>query len=185
MRLSSQFDNIFFTSDTHFYHDRVIEYSNRPFSSTEEMNEEMIKRWNNKVGPRDIVFHCGDFAFGRAEQITNLIKRLNGQIHLIKGNHDYKTSRSVFSNFASVREMREIRIDTHKIFLCHYAMAIWPSWHHGAWHLFGHSHGNFEGFGKSRDVGVDTTEDYAPIKFQEIKEYMDGKEIYSPENLRD
>jgi len=81
---------IFIISDTHFHHKNIIEYSNRPFKSIEEMDKEMIKRWNNKVGKEDIVIHLGDFALGSEKEIKELRNDLNGTIFLLKGNHDYK-----------------------------------------------------------------------------------------------
>lgn len=54
----------FFTSDTHFGHVNIILYCNRPFASVLEMNEQVIARWNDRVGPRDTVYHLGDFAMG-------------------------------------------------------------------------------------------------------------------------
>ena len=50
----------FFTSDLHFGHENVIKFDERPFNSVEEMDEELIKRWNNKVGKGDIVYVLGD-----------------------------------------------------------------------------------------------------------------------------
>ena len=49
--------NLFFTSDTHFFHGRIIELCNRPFHSVEEMNEALITNWN-RVVPRDGVVDC-------------------------------------------------------------------------------------------------------------------------------
>ena len=57
-------EHLFFTSDTHFDHKNIIRYCNRPFSSIEEMNNFLIKRWNATVGPDDTVFHLGDVTFG-------------------------------------------------------------------------------------------------------------------------
>ena len=77
---------IFITSDNHFFHYNIIKYCNRPFKTYQEMNEEMIKKWNSVVGVNDIVLHLGDFAFkGKAYLIR---PRLNGTIILIRGNHD-------------------------------------------------------------------------------------------------
>lgn len=81
---------IFIISDTHFNHENIIRYSNRPFETAEEMNEEMIKRWNAKVGRDDLVVHLGDFALGDEGEIKN---RLNGTIILLPGNHDHKANR--------------------------------------------------------------------------------------------
>jgi calcineurin-like phosphoesterase family protein len=55
--------NIFFTSDTHFYHTNIIKYCNRPFSSVEEMNQKLIENWNNTISEHDTIFHLGDFMF--------------------------------------------------------------------------------------------------------------------------
>ena len=80
---------IFFTSDLHFGHENVIRFDNRPFDTVEEMDEEMIKRWNAKVGKGDIVYVLGDFIWKAAtNEAVSIIRRLNGQIILIKGNHD-------------------------------------------------------------------------------------------------
>jgi len=78
----------FFTSDTHFGHQRIIELCNRPFSSVEEMNEAMIERWNAVVRPTDTVYHMGDVAMGRIAESLPLVGRLNGRKKLVPGNHD-------------------------------------------------------------------------------------------------
>jgi len=82
---------IFVISDTHFNHKNIIEYTGRPFKTVEEMNKEMIKRWNNEVGKDDLVIHLGDFALGSKEEIKELKNRLNGIILLIRGNHDHQS----------------------------------------------------------------------------------------------
>ena len=80
---------VFFTSDLHFGHENAIRFDNRPFKTVEEMDAELVRRWNAKVGKGDLVYVLGDMIWksgnGQAEQ---LIKSLNGQIILIKGNHD-------------------------------------------------------------------------------------------------
>ena len=78
----------FFTSDTHFGHQRIIELCNRPFGSVDEMNEVMIDRWNAVVKPGDTVIHFGDVALGKIAESLPLIGRLNGTKVLIPGNHD-------------------------------------------------------------------------------------------------
>ena len=80
---------VFFTSDLHFGHTNVITFDKRPFSSVEEMDEELIKRWNKKVGKGDLVYVLGDMIWKSSNNdAENLIRSLNGQIILIKGNHD-------------------------------------------------------------------------------------------------
>lgn len=78
----------FVISDTHFSHSNIIKYCNRPFASTEEMDEILIKNWNETVSNNDIIIHLGDIGLGKKEYIESIIKRLNGKKMLIKGNHD-------------------------------------------------------------------------------------------------
>jgi len=78
----------FFTSDTHFGHQRIIELCERPFSSVEEMNEVMIDNWNSVVKPDDVVIHLGDVALGKIADSLPLVGRLNGYKVLVPGNHD-------------------------------------------------------------------------------------------------
>lgn len=80
---------IFFIGDLHFGHENVIKFDNRPYKTVDEMNEDLIRRWNNKVSPGDIVYVLGDLIWKTYNKsAADLIKRLNGQIILIKGNHD-------------------------------------------------------------------------------------------------
>jgi calcineurin-like phosphoesterase family protein len=81
----------FFTADTHFGHKNVIPYCKRPYENVEEMNEDLIKRWNEVVKPHDVVWHLGDFAFQNKEKTQETIARLNGHKVLLKGNHDGRT----------------------------------------------------------------------------------------------
>ena len=74
--------NIYFTSDHHFGHTNILKYSNRPFNSVEEMDEELIKRWNSKVQPNDIVYHLGDVAMTKnPEGIGDILNRLNCTVY--------------------------------------------------------------------------------------------------------
>lgn len=79
---------IWVTADHHFNHKNIIKYCKRPFKTVEEMNEFMIKKWNEKAKKEDLVIHLGDFCLGNKEKIREVRKRLNGTIILIKGNHD-------------------------------------------------------------------------------------------------
>lgn len=53
---------IFFIADTHFGHNEIIKYENRPFSDTDEMDRILISNWNNTVSNNDTVFMLGDFS---------------------------------------------------------------------------------------------------------------------------
>lgn len=80
-------NNLFFVSDTHFFHKNIIDFCNRPFSSVEEMNEAIINNWNNVVSPNDYVFHLGDFCFGGSPAWDKCLDSLNGRKFLVLGNH--------------------------------------------------------------------------------------------------
>jgi calcineurin-like phosphoesterase family protein len=84
---------VFLTSDTHFGHAGVCRFTEadgvtkiRPWTDPDEMDEEMIKRWNATVRPNDKVYHLGDVVINRKALKT--LARLNGDKVLIRGNHD-------------------------------------------------------------------------------------------------
>ena len=180
--------NLFFTSDNHFNHANIIKFCNRPFDSVEEMNETLISNWNNTVPKDGIVFHLGDFAFGGSEVWHKILSRLNGQIHLILGNHDLKNFRQGYADsFASVQEQLTIDIGKKKVILTHFPLLCYHgTWgtEMNVWNLIGHVHtlkSNNSGkdferlqylFPTQYDVGVDFN-NYTPISFQEVKEKID------------
>lgn len=174
---------VWFTSDTHFNHEKIVEYSSRPFASLEEMTETMISRWNEKVRSGDSVYHLGDFALSWGKKhkslIDDILARLNGNKHLVIGNHDRD---EVIKNprWSTVNGYHELKVDLgglHKqrIVLCHYAMRVWNQAHRGAWMLYGHSHGNLADIGgRTMDVGADCHNFY-PINVEEIAEIMQSR----------
>lgn len=71
---------IFYISDTHFGHENIIKICNRPYQNIQEMNEDIIKRWNNKVKPEDNVYFLGDFTYKTSScDAIEVLKRLNGK----------------------------------------------------------------------------------------------------------
>ena len=162
----------FFSSDHHFGHKNIIRYCNRPFSSVEEMNEELITRHNEVVKDGDIVIIAGDFFFGNSmKKAYEIINRMNGKCILLRGSHDswIKRQKSFF------KDIFEKKIEEHYVVVCHYALRVWPRSHYGSWHLYGHSHGTLPSIGKSMDIGVDTNNFY-PYSFEDIKRIMKEKE---------
>ena len=79
---------VFVISDTHFGHENVIKYCNRPFASADEMDRILIKNWNATVTNRDIVIHLGDVGLCSKERFQEIISQLNGRKLLVMGNHD-------------------------------------------------------------------------------------------------
>lgn len=95
--------SVYIIADTHFCHENIIRFCNRPFQDVHQMNEEMIKRWNNTVKKTDTVIHLGDFGFGTKATLTELCQRLQGRKILVKGNHDrYKDEDYRKMGFAEV-----------------------------------------------------------------------------------
>lgn len=166
-----------FTSDTHFGNGNIIKYCNRPFASEQEMNATIIERWNKVVKPDDIIYHLGDFAFGREDyHFEAFFRQLKGLIIFVKGNHDRLAWRNRHKFYSASDSYREIEINGQPITLCHYAMRVWNRSHHGAFHLYGHSHGTLpdDPNSLSFDCGVDC-HNFSPINFDQVKEIMNKK----------
>ena len=142
---------VFFTSDTHWGHENVIGFDKRPFKTVEEMDEELVRRWNAKVAKGDLVYVLGDMIWktrnGDAEQ---LIKSLNGQIILIKGNHDRFLHNAKAKNaLAGVKDYDDICVkledgSSRRVILSHYYMPFYIGHRHQGIHLHGHSHNSEE-----------------------------------------
>jgi calcineurin-like phosphoesterase family protein len=161
-------DMIFFTADTHFGHDKIIEYCNRPFRSVEEMDKEMIFRWNELIKSNDRVFHLGDFCFGDPKRYLD---RLNGDIILLRGSHDHEDKYFAKDSIMNVSFSDDEYGHKRWIILCHYSMRSWYRSHYASWHLFGHHHGRLPPHGLSFDVGVDVW-GFRPISLHKVEEKM-------------
>lgn len=158
---------VWFTADHHFGHARIIELAKRPFASIEEMDEEMIRRWNAVVAKGDVVYHLGDFAFA---DHAPYLSRLNGQKRLIIGNHDHSNRVKKAQGWATVDTLLHAKVEGEvaPVVLCHYGLRVWNRSHHGSLHFYGHSHGSLPGDHQSCDVGVDCWS-FAPVSLDEIK----------------
>ena len=148
-----------FISDTHFRHRNIIKYCGRPFYSIEEHDEILIKNWNGLVKPGDVVWHHGDLGFFKSvEEANRLLSRLNGQIHLLKGNHDSSRLVKKFkvAELLMLKEWRVPPSNVKMISMCHYPMDTYRGSHRGEWHTHGHTHAMLgRGHRLRLDVGVD------------------------------
>ena len=168
---------IWFTSDLHLDHGNIIRFSNRPFKSLDDMNNQLVERWNSKVAEKDTVYILGDFAFKREFEFA---KQLNGQKFLIPGDHDKLRKEKVYEgNLTILLPLYDFHswsiLDEYgnqRLFvLCHYSMRSWRKSHYASYHLFGHHHGRLEPYGLSFDVGVDTNNFY-PYSLDDVEEKM-------------
>lgn len=164
---------IYFTADTHFGHMFALTKRHRPFDLLEAMDALLVARWNETVEADDEVYHLGDVAHAEHTALADVLGRLNGRLHLILGNNDDRRAMEATGRFASICEMREMKIGCQCIFLCHYPLREWPNAWRGAWHLYGHVHGKFDRDpqGLSLDVGVDS-HNFAPVTLDRVAALM-------------
>lgn len=180
---------VFFTSDIHFGHANIIKFCERPFDNAREMNDEIVRRWNEKVMSGDDVFILGDVGLMRTKDLCTILDRLNGNLHLIAGNHDRKHRRSgsFKKKFNWIKDLYTLKIKDpdavmgiQRIELCHYAMRTWNKVGYGSWMLYGHSHGTLPDDPRalSIDVGMDC-HDFVPISYEDVKAIM-AKKLWKP-----
>ena len=160
---------IWFTGDTHFGHAAIILHCTRPFETLEEMDDTLVRNWNSVIAEKDEVWHLGDFAYGGFDRVHDYADRLNGRINVLVGNHDKKSILMRVFGDDHVFDTKYLRHEGKRFWLSHYAHRCWPSSHHGTYHLFGHSHGQMPNYGRSMDVGVDSSDaTYAKRGFHPI-----------------
>lgn len=111
---------IWFTSDLHFYHNNVIKHCDRPFSSLKEMHKTLIENWNNKVKKREMVWVLGDFSFAGIETTREIVEQLNGDIRIVRGNHDKQAKQLLEMGFTNVYENHQICIEDYTVNLSHF-----------------------------------------------------------------
>ena len=116
---------IYFTSDTHFGHDRDFIYGPRGFNSIAEHDQAVIERWNSLVTPEDVVYHLGDAMLGADHEYgLNCLKQLNGDIYMIRGNHDTVTRWNeyydVWPHITPIHYGYVLKAEGWKFYLCHY-----------------------------------------------------------------
>ena len=131
----------FIISDTHINHEKIIETDNRPFTDVKQMEKEIINRWNNVVTKHDDVYIVGDMFLGSAREAARVLRQLNGNKHLIRGNHDKWLNSETKRLFNEIVDYKELRIDGNLVILCHYPIILHRAHRRdNAIHLFGHVH---------------------------------------------
>ena len=155
----------YFIADTHFNHENIIKYCNRPFENSNEMNEYIINKWNSVVTENDVVYHLGDVGFGNTEELKQLVGRLNGTKILIRGNHDYKRGLNGWKEVGFSKVYKK-RLVLSNLILTHEPIEVEENYIN----VFGHIHDKplDERFNKSHIcVSCDVIE-YTPISIEKI-----------------
>lgn len=113
---------IWISSDLHFGHDKEFIWKDRGFSSVDEMNETIIENFNNIISPNDYLILLGDCIMGDIENI-NYLKRLNGNITIVRGNHDTENrvvNYIMLPNVATVENAFYMTYKKYHFYLSHY-----------------------------------------------------------------
>ena len=156
---------VFFTADTHFGDDAIRRYENRPFASVEEMDRELIARWNAVVGPADTVWHLGDF--GGPGREAALLQALNGRKRLVLGNHD--TSGTACYREAGFEEVYDLPVLFEGFWLLSHE-PLYVNRNMPYANLFGHVHASplYRDLSSQHLCVCVERWGYAPLPFEEI-----------------
>lgn len=159
---------VFFIADTHFGDSNILRYENRPFSGVEEMDGEIIRKWNETVSEKDRVFVAGDFSAYDFEKSREICQRLNGEKFLVMGNHDTETEQYYYNCGFSGVSRYPIIYENFWI-ISHEPLYINRNMPYA--NIFGHVHANpiYSDFSEqSFCVSVERI-NYTPVEFSEIK----------------
>lgn len=207
--------DLFFTADLHLGHGNIIKYCNRPFLANQDreaklsagnqwgrcrwrlseeavrlMDRTIIDNINAIVGENDTLWILGDFALGLRNQYLEKCRAYRNRIkcqnvNIVWGNHDRTEIDFLFSGCFDQTTI-PIPGRKTKMFVNHYAMAVWEGSHRGNMQLYGHSHSNAEvnldkmmPNRRSMDVGIDYAAillgEYRPFRLAEILHFLDKK----------
>lgn len=166
---------IYYTSDLHGFHENIIRICNRPYVTVEDMNADIVAKWNAKVKPEDDVYILGDmfFKYTDIQQVKDILNTLNGKKHLIKGNHDKFLKQLRWQDyFEEVVYYKEINDNGRMVCLFHYPIEEWNGYYRNSYMLYGHVHGNMDNIKhhpRKFNVGVDVN-DFEPKTLDELIE---------------
>ena len=173
-------ENVWFTSDSHFYHANIIKYCNRPFASVEEMNEKLIENWNSVVGKDDLVWCLGDFCLGpdQKKHIPELVSKLNGRINLVLGNHDHNSVKFYYD--AGFNRVYDRKVIINDFVILTHAPLMFLNDNTPFFQVFGHVHCSelYPTFSKTSCCVWVERHDYKPISWKKIQaeyEKLNGK----------
>ena len=175
---------IWVTSDWHFGHDREFIWKARGFASVEDMNEHIINAHNAIVKPEDDVYVLGDLMLGDSDKGIECVKRMNGKLHIVWGNHDTDSRKAKYNALPNVVESGHVivlKYKKHNFYMSHYPTLTGnlerESLTQMTLNLFGHTHQktNFHmDMPFMYHVGVDSHKCF-PVSLDNIIEEMYAK----------
>lgn len=186
----------FVTSDIHFNHKNIINFcpeTRGQYSGMDEMNQDIVDRFNKDVSEEDHTYIIGDLCFGHPKHALEFLKEMNGTKTLVFGNHDRRLKKSDEFNNAELRRLAGLvefdwyhtfhhTVDQVKygIVLFHFRIAEWEDCHHGSIHLYGHSHGTGPKLDtRCMDVGMETNEMRPYLLDDVVRKLRNNKVTYS------
>lgn len=168
----------YYISDLHFGHANIIPFSSRPFKSVQDMDETIIRKWNDKIKDNDIVYILGDISFYDKKQTKKILQSLKGKKVLILGNHDKDAPKECFMYVKDYHKIKP-QEGNNKIVLCHYPILEWDGFFNGTIHLYGHVHNTIIiNIPNAYNVGADIL-DFEPCTLDEV---IEKNKIYVVKN---
>ena len=166
--------NIFFYSDPHFGHQNICKFLRadgtklRPWDTAEEMDEELVKRYNEVVKPEDKVYFLGDVTIKHNH--LKVLDRLNGQKRLIRGNHDTASTKTYMRYFGEIYGVRVLE----SFILSHIPLHVDSITKRFSTNVHGHLHANVIDHPAYFSVCVERI-DYRPLEMSELNERIAAK----------
>jgi len=181
-----------FTADLHFFHAQILEYDKRPFASLEHMHSVMVRNWNATVKGKDTVYILGDVGFGSVTRLATVLNQLNGQLILVRGNHDRKNNlklrkliidgEPVFHDYSDIEH---VKIGDQWVCLSHFPYdetrfrELAPQ-DCGHWLLHGHTHNLNPKIVRGRMINVGCMLwDYKPVSEDTVRDIMQKGELWT------
>ncbi|MBR4223644.1 MAG: metallophosphoesterase family protein [Oscillospiraceae bacterium] len=177
--------SIFLTSDLHLGHDKPFIWQARGFSSIEEHDSEIVRRWNERVSEEDTVYLLGDVMLDDTVKGMEHLRSLKGEIHIVRGNHDTDRKVEMYltsPNVAEVAAALYLRQGKRTFYMSHYPTLVDnvadPGYVHPLICLYGHTHQRdcfFTAEGHTvpfmYHVGVDSHDLY-PILIEDVIDHI-------------
>lgn len=165
--------DVWFSSDWHFGHANFLKFKNedgtpiRDFKTVEDMDEYMIARHNERVGPNDKFYTLGDVSF-KLDVMHRILPRLNGRKRLILGNHDKFNMGEYVKHFSKIYESWQ---PVRNVVFTHRPIYIGEHHHKIEFNCHGHTHSHIIPDSRYLNLCVEN-HDYAPVHWNEIAEKL-------------
>lgn len=176
-----------FTSDLHFGHKRIIDYCHRPWNNLEEMANGLIANINSVVSKDDDLYILGDLSFYGTGRTSDLVRKINGNKVLVRGNHDSigTVEKAIAVGLVDVIKSGVMDLGPYRVNISHYPYRgdsgpedRYPERRlpdDGNWLLHGHVHETWRIKPEERmiNVGVDVW-NFMPISELDVIRLIEG-----------